>query len=73
MHWYNPKTRSVEDVPTPFTDEEATAREYAEIEVYENGGPIANADYTLVNDATPENLLTQLDKILQETNFLTQE
>ena len=23
MHWYNPKTRSAEDVPTPFTDEEA--------------------------------------------------
>ena len=23
MHWYNPKTRSVEDVPTPSTDEEA--------------------------------------------------
>ena len=24
MHWYNPKTRSVEDVPAPPTDEEAT-------------------------------------------------
>jgi len=23
MHWYNPKTRSVEMVPTPYTDEEA--------------------------------------------------
>jgi hypothetical protein len=23
MHWYNPKTRSVEDVPAPSTDEEA--------------------------------------------------
>jgi hypothetical protein len=23
MHWYNPKTRGVEDVPAPFTDEEA--------------------------------------------------
>ena len=23
MHWYNPKTRSVEDVPAPFDDEEA--------------------------------------------------
>jgi hypothetical protein len=23
MHWYNPKTRSAEDVPAPFTDEEA--------------------------------------------------
>jgi hypothetical protein len=23
MHWYNPMTRSVEDVPAPCTDEEA--------------------------------------------------
>ena len=23
MHWYNPKTRNVEDVPAPSTDEEA--------------------------------------------------
>ena len=23
MHWYNPKTRCVEDVPAPFTDEGA--------------------------------------------------
>ena len=23
MHWYNPKTRGVENVPTPKTDEEA--------------------------------------------------
>jgi len=23
MHWYNPKNRSAEDVPTPLTDEEA--------------------------------------------------
>jgi hypothetical protein len=23
MHWYNPKTWSAEDVPAPFTDEEA--------------------------------------------------
>ena len=23
MHWYNPKTRSAEDVPAPSTDEEA--------------------------------------------------
>ncbi len=23
MHWYNPKTRGVEDIPAPSTDEEA--------------------------------------------------
>ena len=26
MHWYNPKTRSVEDASTPITDKEATQR-----------------------------------------------
>jgi hypothetical protein len=26
MHWYNPKTRSVEDASVPSTDEEATNR-----------------------------------------------
>ena len=26
MHWYNPKTRSVEDTSTPPTDQEATQR-----------------------------------------------
>ena len=40
----------------PLTDTEVTAREYAEIEHIEKGGPIANADYTLVNTTTPEEL-----------------
>ncbi len=53
----------------PLTDEEVTDREYAEIENLEKGGPIANADYTLLNDSTPEQLLANLDKILQETDF----
>lgn len=54
----------------PFTDQEATAREYAEIENLEKGGPIANADYTIVNDGTPEEMTAQLDKILaQITDF----
>jgi len=26
MHWYNPKTRSVEDASAPSTDQEATKR-----------------------------------------------
>jgi dephospho-CoA kinase len=54
----------------PLTDAEVTAREYAEIENIEKGGPIANADYTLVNNTTPEELLAQLDIVLQETKFL---
>ncbi len=51
----------------PLTDKEVTEREYAEIENIEKGGPIANADYTIVNDETPEKMLAQLDQILQKT------
>ncbi|MDB5163390.1 MAG: putative Dephospho-CoA kinaselike protein [Candidatus Saccharibacteria bacterium] len=53
----------------PLTDAEVTAREYAEIENIEKGGPIANADYTLVNDASPQDLLSKLDSVLQTVNF----
>ncbi len=53
----------------PLTDEEVTAREYAEIENLEKGGPIANADYTLLNDQTPRELLANLDKLLAQTGF----
>lgn len=50
----------------PMTDEEVTRREYAEIENIEKGGPIANADYTIVNDGTPEELIEQLSGVLEQ-------
>lgn len=53
----------------PFTDQEVTDREYAEIENLEKGGPIANADYTIVNDNSANDLLTKLDTILEQVNF----
>lgn len=52
----------------PLTEEQVTAREYAEIENLEKGGPIANADYTIVNDSTPEAMIQKLDMILQEAD-----
>jgi dephospho-CoA kinase len=54
----------------PLTEEQVTSREYAEIEGIEKGGPIANADYTIVNDSTPEIMLEKLDSILKETGFI---
>lgn len=54
-------TRSVR----PLTETEATARDYAEIEMLEKGGPIANADYFLANDRTTEDLIADLDITLQ--------
>lgn len=53
----------------PLTEEEVTAREYAEIENMEKGGPIANADYTIVNDKQTEHLLEELEVVLKQVNF----
>lgn len=41
-------------------------RDVSEIEKIEKGGPIANADYTLVNDSSQEKLLKDLDKVLEQ-------
>lgn len=49
-----------------YTLEQLINREVGEIENIEKGGPIAMADYTLVNDTTPEELLTKIDQLLQE-------
>jgi dephospho-CoA kinase len=53
----------------PYTEAEATAREYAEIENLEKGGPIANADYTIVNEGTPDDMIAHLDTILTELHI----
>lgn len=50
----------------PLTADEAFARDYQEIEHLEKGGPIAIADYTLVNDAQPDDLLRKLDTLLDK-------
>jgi len=48
----------------PLTDEQVTAREYAEIENIEKGGPIANADFTITNDTSETAMLAQLDTVI---------
>jgi dephospho-CoA kinase len=53
----------------PLSEEEVTTREYAEIENLEKGGPIANADYYLLNTGSQADLLTKLDKILLAANI----
>jgi dephospho-CoA kinase len=47
-----------------YTHEQIHARDYSEIETLEKGGPIANADYTLVNDGDKDGLLHGLDQVL---------
>ncbi len=53
----------------PLTTEEANSRDYAEIENMEKGGPIANADYTLVNNKGYGELFIQLDEALADIKF----
>lgn len=47
-----------------YTLEDVKKRDYEEIENIEKGGPIAMADYTLVNDGSVENLIQKLEQIL---------
>lgn len=49
-----------------LSKEQAKARDFAEIENIEKGGPIAMADFTLVNIGTLQNIKENLDKILAE-------
>lgn len=53
----------------PLTAVEAEVRDYQEIENLEKGGPIAIADFTLVNDGEPEDLLAALDALVGELAF----
>lgn len=48
----------------PLTRAEAEERDFREIEHLEKGGPIAIADYTLLNEKTTADLLQELDTLL---------
>ena len=50
----------------PMTPEQAKARDFAEIENIAKAGPIAMADFTLVNTGSIVDLHKQLDKILND-------
>ena len=49
----------------PLTMEQSKARDFAEIENVNKGGPIAMADYTIKNDSTLENLIRQTRQIIR--------
>jgi dephospho-CoA kinase len=50
--------------------EQIIDREVAEIEHLEKGGPIAYADYTIVNDAEPDDMLMKLKNILETAQVI---
>lgn len=56
--------RLEERVVRPFTKEEATKRDIAEIENSDKGGPIAYADYYILNNGNLDDYRQELDKIM---------
>jgi dephospho-CoA kinase len=53
----------------PIMPEDSRKRDSAEIEHIEKGGPIAMADYTLVNDGDLDHLMEQVRKIFSEISI----
>lgn len=53
----------------PFNAEEIRERDRSEIENLEKGGPIAAADYYVLNDGTVADMEKNLQKILDEIEF----
>ncbi len=54
----------------PLTIDEATKRDWAEIENLEKGGPIAIADYYIMNDSDLEHFHEQIDAIAKSSGFI---
>jgi dephospho-CoA kinase len=53
----------------PLTAAQALERDYQEIEHIEKGGPIAIADYTLLNNGSVSELFEALDALLHRLDF----
>jgi len=53
-------------IDRPLTAQEAETRDYQEIERLEKGGPIAIADYTLLNNGDEADLLKSLDVLVDK-------
>lgn len=62
-------SRLTDRADRPLTRDEAVERDVREIEKLEKGGPIAMADYTLINNGSSEDLLTALDAVLAKVGF----
>jgi dephospho-CoA kinase len=53
----------------PLTEAEADQRDWAEIENLEKGGPIAIADYYIINDGNLDSLYAHVQKICDDIGF----
>ena len=50
----------------PYTADEFMSRDYSQIENLHQAGPIARADFTVLNEGTKEDLYKQIDKVLEK-------
>ena len=50
----------------PLKKEDVISRDYAQIENLHQAGPIARADYMIVNEGTKEDLYKQVDEIIKK-------
>jgi len=65
--WSSPETRHqrlAKRPIRPLTREEAASRDIAEIQELNKGGPIAMADFTIINASSPEALERETKKVL---------
>ena len=65
--WSSPKTRYARlggRSSRRLTAEEAISRDRAEIEHIDKGGPIAMADFTIINESSLENLKREAERII---------
>ena len=65
--WASPQTRYsrlASRSNRPLTPEEAASRDRAEIEKVNKGGPIAMADFTIINVSSVEDLRKQTERII---------
>ena len=63
------KQRMAQRPVRPLTPEQVDQRDWAEIENIEKGGPIAIADYFVMNDGDIESFYKQIDSILEHISF----
>jgi dephospho-CoA kinase len=65
LRYHRLETREIR----PLTRDEASQRDWAEIENLEKGGPIAIADYYVQNNENIEHFYEQLDAIAEHVEF----
>lgn len=64
---YNPEADK-KAINRPLSAQDARSRDYSEIEETDKGGPIAMADYFLVNEGSRDDLLKKLEDLYKKLN-----